>query len=80
MILVISMDLLLCVTLPMSTPTALELMIILMEEVEESGTFLMGPARILNSADTSFYRTHYYATSLFEPKEKCHVINWSLYL
>ena len=37
------MDLLLCVSLPMSTLTAVEVLIILMEEVEGSGTSLMGP-------------------------------------
>ena len=37
------LGLLFCVSLPMSTLTAVEILIIPMEEVEGSGTSLMGP-------------------------------------
>ena len=55
------LGLLLCVTLPMSTLSAVEVKIILVEEVEGSGTSQMGPG-FSTLPDTNFSRTRYNQT------------------
>ena len=52
------LGLLLYVTLLMSTFSAVEVLMILMEVVEESGTLPNG-TRILNTPDANFYRTRH---------------------